>query len=57
VVEAHLLDFDADLYDQVLRVELVARLREERTFASVHALVERMKLDEVEARTALASVL
>jgi riboflavin kinase/FMN adenylyltransferase len=57
VVEAHLLDFDADLYDQVLRVELVARLREERTFASVAELVERMKLDEVEARTALASVL
>jgi riboflavin kinase/FMN adenylyltransferase len=53
VFEAHLLDWDGDLYDQELRVEVAARLREERTFASVHGLIEQMKRDESGARTAL----
>ncbi len=57
VVEANLLDWDGDLYDKPLRVELVQRLRDEREFASVSELVDQMKRDEVEARTALNSVL
>ena len=57
VVEAHLFDWDGDRYDTELRVELVARLREERAFASVEALIGQMQTDEVEARAALAAVL
>ncbi len=57
VVEANLLDWDGDLYDRQLRVELVQRLRDEREFASVSELVDQMKRDEVEARTALEVVL
>jgi riboflavin kinase/FMN adenylyltransferase len=57
VVEANLLDWDGDLYDKPLRVELVARLRDEQPFASIDALVEQMHRDEGEARTALISVL
>lgn len=57
VFEAHILDWDGDLYDQELRVELVTRLREERTFASVSDLVAQMQRDEIEARAALISVL
>jgi riboflavin kinase/FMN adenylyltransferase len=57
VVEAHLLDWDGDLYDQQLRVEVAARLRDELQFESVDDLVAQMKRDEVEARTALSSVL
>jgi riboflavin kinase / FMN adenylyltransferase len=57
VVEANLLDWDGDLYDKPLRIELVERLRDEREFASVSDLVAQMKRDEVEARTALNSVL
>ena len=34
-VEAHLLDFDGDLYDRRLRVEVVQHLRDERRFSSV----------------------
>ena len=44
-VEAYLLDFDGDLYDQRLRVELHERLRDELKFESVAALVEQMALD------------
>jgi riboflavin kinase/FMN adenylyltransferase len=55
VVEAHLLDWEGDLYDAELRVAIIARLREERTFASVDELVAQMRADEVAARAVLAS--
>ena len=50
LVEVYLLDWDGDLYDATLSVELEDRLREERRFASVDALVTQMRADEVEAR-------
>jgi riboflavin kinase / FMN adenylyltransferase len=50
LVEAFLLDWDGDLYDTVLTVELDARLREERRFDSSDALVRQMRADEAEAR-------
>jgi riboflavin kinase/FMN adenylyltransferase len=55
LVEVYLLDWDGDLYGAPLTVELDARLREERRFASVEALVEQMRGDEAEARTRLTS--
>jgi riboflavin kinase / FMN adenylyltransferase len=56
LVEVYLLDWDGDLYDATLTVELDARLREERRFASVQALVEQMRADEAGARRLLAAV-
>lgn len=50
LVEVYLLDWDGDLYDATLSVKLEDRLREERRFASVDALVTQMRADEVEAR-------
>jgi riboflavin kinase/FMN adenylyltransferase len=44
-VESHLLDFDADIYDQVVRVELWRRLRDELRFDSVEELLARMAED------------
>jgi riboflavin kinase / FMN adenylyltransferase len=49
-VEAHLLDFDGDLYDQRLRVEFLQRLRGEQRFASVDALVVQMSADIAQTR-------
>ncbi len=54
VVEAHLLDFDADLYDQVLALDFVARLRDELTFPTVNALVVQIHDDIAQARGILA---
>jgi riboflavin kinase / FMN adenylyltransferase len=45
LVEAYLLDRDVDLYGRVLRVEFLNRLRGERRFESVDALVEQMRRD------------
>jgi riboflavin kinase/FMN adenylyltransferase len=50
LIEAHLLDFDGDLYGQEIRVEFRKRLRGERRFDSVDALVEQMARDCDDAR-------
>jgi len=45
LVEAYLLDTDLDLYGRPLTIEFLARLRGERRFESVQALVEQMGRD------------
>lgn len=50
LVEAFLLDFDADIYGAQLRLEFLARLRGERRFDSAEALVEQMDRDVAETR-------
>jgi riboflavin kinase / FMN adenylyltransferase len=44
-VEVHLLDTEADLYGRRLRVSFEHRLRDERRFADVDALVEQIRAD------------
>jgi riboflavin kinase/FMN adenylyltransferase len=53
-VEAYLLDFGGDLYDQQIRVELHERLRDELKFESVDALVEQMAKDVDRTRALMA---
>ncbi len=48
--EVHLLDFQGDLYGQLLTVEFVTRLRDTRPFASVEQLVAQLQADVAEAR-------
>jgi riboflavin kinase/FMN adenylyltransferase len=50
LVEAHLIGFDGDLYGQQLRIAFLERMRGEKRFDSVDALVEQMHRDLVEAR-------
>jgi riboflavin kinase/FMN adenylyltransferase len=54
LLEAHLFDFDGDLYGQRLEVQFVAKLREEAHFGSLEELVAQMRCDETAARTVLA---
>jgi riboflavin kinase / FMN adenylyltransferase len=53
-VEAHLLDFDGDLYDRRLRLEVLHRLRDERRFDSVAALLAQIAEDIAETRARVA---
>ena len=53
LAEVHLLDFDGDLYDVVLGVELLARLRDEQRFADADALVAQMRRDDAAGRAVL----
>ncbi|MFZ0043271.1 MAG: bifunctional riboflavin kinase/FAD synthetase [Solirubrobacteraceae bacterium] len=50
LVEAYLLDRDEDLYGRTLRIDFLSRLRGERRFHTVEALVEQMRLDVQETR-------
>jgi len=54
LLEAHLFDFDADLYGRRLDVEFVAKLRDEERFESTEALTVQMRRDEAQARAILA---
>ena len=49
-VETHILDFTQDLYDQVVKLEFIERLREERKFPSAETLVEQIQVDISRAR-------
>jgi riboflavin kinase/FMN adenylyltransferase len=50
LVETHLLDFEGDLYGETLRIAFLERMRGEKRFESVDALVAQMRLDVDRAR-------
>lgn len=50
LLEAHLFDFSADLYGQVLKVEMIRFLRPERKFESFAALRDQILSDARQAR-------
>jgi riboflavin kinase/FMN adenylyltransferase len=56
LLEAHVFDFAGDLYGRHLEVEFIAKLREERKFASLEAMVIQMHDDARRARTILEGV-
>lgn len=53
-VEAHLFDFDGDIYGRWIRVLLIERLRGEERFPSAKALVEQIQRDVACAKEILA---
>ena len=50
LIEAYVLDHELELYGHVLRIDFLARLRGERRFDSVEALVEQMHRDVARVR-------
>ena len=50
VIEAHVLDFDHDLYGSTVRLSFVQRLRDERAFPDVDALRAQIEADRRSAR-------
>jgi riboflavin kinase / FMN adenylyltransferase len=54
LLEAHLFEFNADLYGAELEIEFVSQLRPERRFDSLDAMVEQMHRDAAEARAVLS---
>ncbi len=54
LLEAHLLDFDDDLYDEAVRVRFVALLRPQQVFDGLDDLVAQLHRDVEGARGALA---
>jgi riboflavin kinase / FMN adenylyltransferase len=54
-LEAHLFDFDGDLYGEWVRIEWVERLRDVARFASAAALQQQLDRDRTRAREVLAA--
>ena len=52
-VEVHILDFNHDIYDSRIRVNMVKRLRDEKKFASIHELSEQIEKDIETAKDVL----
>ncbi len=55
LLEAHLFDFDRDIYGRRIRVEFVAHLRDEEKFDDIDLLVAQMDRDAAAARRILAT--
>jgi riboflavin kinase/FMN adenylyltransferase len=53
-VEAHLLDFDQDIYGEILTLEFVANLRDEMKFSGIEALVSQIRSDVKHGRKLLS---
>ncbi len=53
LLECYLLDYEGDLYDEHVKVRFASRIRGEKRFASVEALVDRMHVDVEETRALL----
>lgn len=54
LLEAHLFDFDGDLYGRRIEVEFVTRLRPEEKFDDLPALTAQMHRDAAQARATLS---
>ena len=53
LLEAHLFDFDGDLYGRRIEVEFVRKLRDEEKFEDLDAMVRQIERDALQARAIL----
>lgn len=54
-VEAYLLDFNRDIYGEMMRLEFVARLRDEMRYDTVETLIRQIRLDVEQTRAILGT--
>lgn len=55
-IETYFFDFDSDLYDKRLSIEILCKIRGEQHFESIDVLIAAMKEDEVFSRTYIQSI-
>ena len=53
LVEAHLIDFNQDIYGKQLGVEFVSKLRDQEKFSGMDELIEKMNQDVADSRAIL----
>ena len=57
IPEFYIFDFDRDIYDRVMHVNLVEKIRDEEKFNSVEELITRMKKDEERGKEILSRLI
>jgi riboflavin kinase/FMN adenylyltransferase len=55
-LEAYLLDFDRDIYGEVMTLEFIARLRDEIRYTTVEALIDQIHDDVKQTRKVLSTM-
>ncbi|BBH20825.1 riboflavin biosynthesis protein RibC [Paenibacillus baekrokdamisoli] len=55
VLEAHLFDFDGDIYGKSIAIQFISFLRSERKFGSIDELIHQIQSDAEQARAVLAA--
>lgn len=50
-LEAHILDFNQNIYDKDIKISFIKKLRDEKKFSSLEELKSQLKKDEIEARS------
>ncbi len=55
-IEVYILDFEKDIYNKELKVDFIAKLRDEQKFSSVDELVRQINEDVKQGRTILNSL-
>lgn len=53
VIEANIFDFDEDIYDSFLKLEVVKKIRDEKRFSGKDELIAQMHLDAAESKKIL----
>lgn len=56
-IEAHLLDFEGDLYGEALELEFVTRIRDTLTFPDADSLIRQLKQDVEQTRGVVSRLL
>lgn len=54
-IEAHLFDFNEDIYNQRLELSLISKVRKEIKFGSIEELKGQLAIDEIQVRTFFAN--
>jgi len=52
-LEVHILDFDQDIYNQIIEVEFIGKIRDEHKFDGIDKLIEQLKKDKEKASSIL----
>lgn len=50
-LETHIFDFGGDLYDKIIKVTLIRKIRDEQRFSSIDELQSQLKADAAICRT------
>ncbi len=57
IPEFYIFDFDKDIYDKIMQVNIIERIRDEEKFDSVEKLIIQMKKDEKTGREILSKLI
>ncbi|MGQ1787322.1 MULTISPECIES: bifunctional riboflavin kinase/FAD synthetase [unclassified Saccharicrinis] len=56
-IEAHILDFNQDIYSEEVEVTFIKKIRDEQKFDGIESLIQQLKTDEINIRKILCPLM